>query len=353
MLTFTSYPPELQEVPKVRLQGRNVPISSSLLRLKHSPSNIHEADEQRSRNATQKLYQGLAVSGQLASQSPLLHLLSGEPSQDDSVIGRPRPSDKPSKISTDPIPRNLVSGYEDSESGFSGFSVRIENETSLGKVAKILKETEVLREGMDESAGDPFLARTVYLLRKTEPSPSSIPPQSALGQEEDARNKVYSSLGLHERLSTVVERPRQAPGRPFPKTEEPRPSVVFRRLGLGMGSNTGKAGGLGLLEQRTGKLSYQSERTDCSFSGSQGVRKCSTQQRGAGQLRQHDGVGLHQQTRRNPLRVPLQDVKRASSLDETEKRDIIDMLHSRGEECKGRHPEQETSSLGKPGVAHA
>lgn len=68
--------------------------------------------------------------------------------------------------------------------------------------------------------------------------PVTVSSKSELGQGNRTGDQVHPHFGTNKTVFVVVERPRQAPGGPFSILEEPRPSVVIRRVGLSMGSNT-------------------------------------------------------------------------------------------------------------------
>ncbi|XP_066984696.1 uncharacterized protein [Macrobrachium rosenbergii] len=202
----------------------------------------------------------------------------------------------------------------------------------------------LLSEGMDESAGDPFLSRAVCLIRKIEPSSVAVPSKSELGQRQGIRNEVYSHFTTNKILSTMVERSPKTSRGTFPASEEPRPSVVLRRIGLGVGSNTGKDGSLRLLDQRSDRMAHQPKGTDCYPSGSNRVRRSSGEKSSSGQLRQYDGVGLHQESGRHSLLLSIRDRQKAPSLDKGERCYSCYPLYSRRKECEGRHAEQKESS---------
>ncbi|XP_068250284.1 uncharacterized protein [Palaemon carinicauda] len=206
--------------------------------LSTAPLNIHKAYAKRSKHTALKRYQSLPVSGRLATQSSFLQSLSGGSANDIEVIKGTGSSCKHRKVLTDTIPEDPLFGDGDSESSFSGISVTLKDRTSTPETSYFSREKKVFCERVDDSSGNPLLIGAVCFPGKAESSSSSVPPQSSLGQGKGPRDGMHSPYGTHKKLPPVVEQSGQTSRRSLTGTEELRPCVVFRRLGLGVGSNT-------------------------------------------------------------------------------------------------------------------
>ncbi|XP_068201955.1 uncharacterized protein [Palaemon carinicauda] len=134
------------------------------------------------------------------------------------------------------------------------------------------RQKDLLGERMDESAGYPLLDRTICIPGKTSFTASTIPSLKILDKRSRPRDVDSDSSGNQESVE-LVGRTQQTPRRPRTSTEEPRPTVVFRRIRHGVGCNTGEGRDLGSVERVSEGMAYKHQGTSGHSSSTNALPK--------------------------------------------------------------------------------
>ncbi|XP_064113564.1 uncharacterized protein LOC135220223 [Macrobrachium nipponense] len=128
---------------------------------------------------------------------------------------------------------------------------------------------------------------------------------------------------------------------------EPRPSVILRRVGERLGSNFRPERGVRHLGSSAGVLAHKLQGALCRTSGSKETRTFGIEPSCSSKYGQYHSVGLHSETRRDPLLVPLRTGKRPTALDFPEEYLPAYKIYSGSEKGKGEQAQQE-----EPGPSH-
>ncbi|XP_064081163.1 uncharacterized protein LOC135197885 [Macrobrachium nipponense] len=284
---------------------------------------------------------------------PLLGRLADQGQVEDSVLGGLRSNKEhdrfarvarqPREVTTDPQPELGLSGDSDGFSGFSGISFARKNRSRFVENLELLREKEQLSEGLPEPFRDPVLIGKVLLARETSPSPSSVFPQRGVELEDGSTLGHLPTSTRCKRSSEVVDPSTSKERRRIACSAEPRPSVIYRRFGVGMGSDARSKGGVRHLDKGTGVLAHQLQGT-CGHTPSLKVLRRDSQRRGdTDKLGQHHGSGLHTQARRHALFLPLSVDKKPVNLDGRKRHISPHKVCSRDQECESGQTEQEKS----------
>ncbi|XP_064118456.1 uncharacterized protein LOC135223688 [Macrobrachium nipponense] len=207
----------------------------------------------------------------------------------------------------------------------------------------LLREGNMLGEGMDESAGDHFLAGEVCFPGKAAPQATPVFHSRQLEEQERLRRN-FENLSVGRRPFEVVVRSRQAIGRTVPQTSEPRSSVVLRRVHDRLGSNTGGEGSVRPLERGTEVLAHKPQGIGSNSIGSPILREKNYGTDCPDQLGQHHGSRIYQETGRDSLSVPVRDSERYLALGENEKYNDPDKIRFRSAERSCRPSQPSTSA---------
>ncbi|XP_066958149.1 uncharacterized protein [Macrobrachium rosenbergii] len=253
------YTSSIKEVPEVCPVGTGISIQGSLLRAKHSPYGLHGVNEECGEMASPCRDKSLTLFGRLAHSSLVDVEMSGGPSHDVGFHEVPRTSGEFRKVPSDPDSVHRLSGDSDGFSGFSSFSVTRKTATVLRQSFSLPVERNMLGEGMVESAGDHFIAGEVCFPGVTTSQTTSILPCRELAGQGGS-GSFSEDLAKGEGLPKVVARSLKVGRRRFSQPSEPRPSVVFRCVHIGMGSNTRGGRSVGYLERGTSVLAHKSQR---------------------------------------------------------------------------------------------
>ncbi|XP_064104303.1 uncharacterized protein LOC135214163 [Macrobrachium nipponense] len=257
LLLSYPHPPDFKEIPKVRSSEQVLPVQSPLFRPQHGSSSLHQSNVKRGWMASSRKDKSIPIPGRLVDKVAIEEQVSGgllQDVSDDPGAGSDHQQGKvPDRAKSD----DSLFGDSSGLGSFSGFSLPREAKRVPRESATIPGEREVLGKGLDEFAGHPLLARAVCLPRKVASQTFAALPFKSLGQEESGGLLFLSHSSRHQRTSELVAGSCEVGGRNLPVQEEPRPSVVLRRFGVRLGSNTGEQGGLGLLESSAERMAHQ------------------------------------------------------------------------------------------------
>ncbi|XP_064120812.1 uncharacterized protein LOC135225407 [Macrobrachium nipponense] len=332
-------PPGLQEIPEICSSVKNVSVQSTLFWTKHGSLRFHSSGVERIPVVTSGRGTDFDVPGRLDNQSQVASKVSGGPTSNYDVNTTVGAVSKPRQITTDSFTRHHLPGDEDSVSGFSGFSSPESHSRVLKKGEALPREMDLLGEGMDESAGDPLLDRAIRLPGKTTPSSTSVSSSKLLDERPRPRDMDSDSSGNQGSFELVGRSQKTSRG-PRTSTEKPRSSVVFRRIGRGMGCNAGEGRDLWSMARSSKRMAYQYEGADGHSSSPSALPGGSQEQGSSGQCGQHHGVGLHKETVRHSFGLPLRDSKGSLIVGEREEHYASNSLHRRREERQGGSPQQ-------------
>ncbi|XP_064096520.1 uncharacterized protein LOC135208347 [Macrobrachium nipponense] len=202
----------------------------------------------------------------------------------------------------------------------------------------------MLCEGVDESSGDPFLDGTVHFFRKAAPKTPSVLPEGKMGSEVPRPVGLLPSHRKDKGGSPLVVGPTKTQPRLVSSCAQPSPSVIFRCLGVGLGSNSRCERSVRHLERRTGALAHQQKGVGSSSSGPPSLRVSGHRIGVASERRQHHSPSLHQEAGRNTFLLPLRESKGVASMDQGKEHHSPHQVHPRRKECEGRSSQQKRPS---------
>lgn len=339
-----SHPPDFKEVFKVCDPGQMLPVQSSLFRPQHSSSSVHQSNVKCGRMASSRRDKSIPVPRRLADKVPVEEQVSGGLTQDVYDCSGSGSHYQQREVSDRTESDDSLFGDSSGLSSFSGFSLTRKANQVPRESSVFPGEAEVLGKGVDEFVGHPLLAREICLSGKVAPQTSATLPFKNLGQEESGGLIFLPHSSRDQETSELVAGSVDLRGRNLPTQKEPRPSVVLRCFGVGMGSNTGEQGSFRLLGRGTNRMAHQQERVDghlVRFKSLQGICRGENNR---SEFRQHHGSCVYQQTRRDSFFTSLRNSKRAPSVDKRPQGGAFDEIRAGAEECKSRHAQQKRAS---------
>ncbi|XP_068238218.1 uncharacterized protein [Palaemon carinicauda] len=128
-----------------------------------------------------------------------------------------------------------------------------------------------------------------------------------------------------------------------PGSQEPKPRVVLRRVGFGLGCDSGRSGMFGSLDVGSEEHAHQRQGAISGPLGLDEFREHSSKQSGRGQFRQHHSFGVHLQARRHSLPHSVRDRKGPPHLVKKSRHLPVDKVHPGGLERLGRLSQSERS----------
>ncbi|XP_068242668.1 uncharacterized protein [Palaemon carinicauda] len=205
-------------------------------------------------------------------------------------------------------------------------------------------EGPMFSQTVDESDRDAFITGSVHCVRETAPPSPSISPGCSLEKGQDARSGLDPYFREDEVITDLVEGQHQPQRGSAPDCSDPQPRSLLGRIGHGLGCDIRRSGMLGHLELGAKSVTYQLQGATGSSSGLEKLQVPPSRQGGGGELRQHHGLGVHLQARRDPFYEVVRDRKGPPHLVKRSKPVSSNEVHSRQHECHGGPPQSEGSN---------
>ena len=286
-------PSFLSSPSTLRLPRPGVPVQGSLLRPFHSSAGLHQGHGSCFRHSPLYGYPHAAVPRRLAR--PVF--LSGLPCQGSS--DRPQSLSRVGDCCQSPeiqpcaFPDSAVSGCRERLNIFQGFSVAGSNLQAAVNCRRISVLRLASHEFMALAAGRAFFAGSPGAWRASEDEVSPALPPPFLGSVGSSGFST-SVAGLSSG-PPVVAPPSSPLFRGVSLPSVPRPTLLVRRLGRGLGGASRSSGRFGPVGLKSGRFVYKRKGTVGRPSRSSPVPVISTGHDGRSLLRQHHCSGVSPQ----------------------------------------------------------
>ena len=332
----------VEAISQVHIQQQSVPVSGSVLWSEHGSSSLHQGSCSSSKDYSSSRIQDTAIPRRLAGNCKLQGGVvegKGIYSGLDKTI---RHIDQLGEITTGTLPSDRLSRNDNKLEFFLGFSNHEKSRQRLINDHRISVLRRTACEILAKSPRPYVVPGEIYSWGKAQDATSSISSPLILGQE------VTKDLDLGSPSSrpgfSLVGQPIKTQSRHLPREEEPRATVILRRVSRGLGScNRGTSSVGEMVFPREGKP-HQPSRTQGNMAGSSGSSSLSQRQDHCGLFGQSDGPGLYFEAGRHKISSSVRSCERPLDL-VREQSDLVDApVHQWGEECSSRRPQQEGSS---------
>ena len=328
----------IKTLPQIHLQQEGVSIPRSLFRVKHCSSSVHESvgtsreDYPPSRIPNPSLPRRLASHRKIkrrGAEGEEVHSQTSRPTGD---------SNQPGEISSRPLPGNRLSRDEIRLKDFLGFPCEETSRQCLVNLFRISILSKSDSKVLAKPTGSHVLPGEVRSGREAQDASFSVSSAGVMEQTVSKSHNYGSSISFR-RPVVVVEQRKTVPGHIINK-EEPRPSVVYRRVQRRLGCSSGNSSPMGEMVTTRLTKSYKLSGTKGDMVSSSVVGTSCHQQDHCGLLRQLDRSGIHPETGGHQITRLIPSCQEFDALARRETDDSPSSLYKWREERGGRYVKQ-------------
>ena len=338
-----SYPNSsgFQALPEVFVQRPQLSVQSSLLRPEYGSSSFYEGFSTSCQDLSSSWHKDNIVSRRLAGSG---QISGGDETRKEIYHGSsPRIRDhyqlrevrfgtsSSGKLFRDEDRFEDFLGFPRGETG--GYCSKNNLRISFLKLAAC--------EALDEAARAHVLSGEVHSRGQTEDETFSICPSKALEQSIAIGQDPNSSLARSSSRTVLVGQQRQVDGRYFSSSEEPRPSVVFRRVSSRLGSHSCGSTTVRQLVPNGKPTTHKQLGIEGHLVCSEGDRASCLSKGSVSVFGQHYGSGLPSKTRRYQIPRSVSPCEGNSVVDRGEGDLSSSAIHLWNQECDCGHSKQE------------
>ena len=286
-------------LPSLRHRGGRLPVQGPMFRSQDLTTSFYEGHGSCFSNFAQSRYTDAPLSGRLVSSSNIFSGVSLGKGHGVKVMSGIRNYHKPREVAITSDSSDYLLRDVNRFNTFEGFADSQKMSESLGIDRRIFILRETARIIMEKATGPPFVSDSACSRGTTSNEVSSVDPETGMGFcGRGVSHYVDQSM---QDGSPMVVRSREASGRLFSEGGSPRPHVLVRRLGRGLGGSSGGEGYFRPVVRSRKVSSHQFEGIEGSQVRPSIFSSRSPRSKGGCLFRQRDSHRLFKETRRHGL----------------------------------------------------
>ena len=301
-ISTNSSSPRKQEVPSICDKRRDFPIQDPMLRPVNSSTGFYKNHGSGLKDSSQYGNPYVEIFGRLADNGIVRGgMPSGEESSN-STVYRVGNSHKYGEVVTNSMSRDNIPGNDPELPNFEGFSYSREKE----KFGHINRRISLLR-----SATSLLLAKNLRPPSLPEPTSSGRKVENEVPSDSLTKTMEFRGPGKANSMESTVSTRSPVVGTESPPVPgmfspdvTPRPCLLVRRFGPGLGSTSVGSDHLRSVVRRREENVHQYEGAQSCQAGTSGISRASPGQSGSSLHRQHHSSGIFEESRGHSVSQP-------------------------------------------------
>ena len=334
----------IPQIPEVRVRWCNLPVQSPMFRVEHGTSGVYQGLRLRREDHSLEGFSRLSLPRRLAIPRTIVRSSSeGEGIHFESrcEVGS---RFKPGKVPAHPSPRGDISGHENLDCEFLGFS----NTETSRQLSCSDRKISILKAAAGEAVPGsswPYVVPGVTCSRlPTSQQTFSNPPETSVASSGQSGLFNRGSSNLKERVN-LVEQPTEVVEGDLSGIPNPRSEIVHGRVNVGVGSFVRYPSGSREMVTSGVSPAYQSPRVEGNSTRTPTLAVRGLGESNCSRSRQFYSINISKEGRGNEINRPILDGQRGSPLGGGEQRHNPDLFCPRTPECSSRCTQQKGGNL--------